>query len=177
MRETGKAVRQASRPRRAASTWSGFSRPPCLAGTAPSPPRLGGPGDCLERVRWAPRPRVAGRGRPSTSVSRKPGPSEPSRTQPRPAPLRPRLPGPRGAGWFIAGQRPRPRVAPSVGPPACSRRAAPHLLPVSPTPGSGTWGPRSCPSAARSTLRFPPKGPGGVGLPAGAAPPPLDFFL
>lgn len=85
MRETGKAVRQASRPRRAASTWSGFSRPPCLAGTSPSPPRLGGPGDCLERVRWAPRPRVAGRGRPSTSVSRKLGPSEPSRTQPRPA--------------------------------------------------------------------------------------------
>lgn len=110
MRETGKAVRQASRPRRAASTWSGFSRPPCLAGTSPSPPRLGGPGDCLERVRWAPRPRVAGRGRPSTSVSRKPGPSEPSRTQPRPAPLRPRLPGPRGAGWFIAAtEAPSPR--------------------------------------------------------------------
>lgn len=85
MRETGKAVRQASRPRRAASTWSGFSRPPCLAGTSPSPPRLGGPGDCLERVLWDPRPRVAGRGRPSTSVSRKLGPSEPSRTQPRPA--------------------------------------------------------------------------------------------
>lgn len=137
MRETGKTVRQASRPRRAASTWSGFSRPPCLAGTSPSPPRLGGPGDCLERVRWAPRPRVAGRGRPSTSVSRKPGPSEPCRTQPRPAPLRPRLPGPRGAGWFIAAtEAPSPRhplggsaglLPPSRSPPSSRQPPPPRV--------------------------------------------------
>lgn len=129
MRETGKAVRQASRPRRAASTWSGCSRPPCLAGTSPSPPRLGGPGDCLERVRWDPRPRVAGRPRRCLGSR-----GRASRAGRSPAPPR----SGRGfLGHVVLGgssrrQRPRPHVAPSVGPPACSRRAARHLLPVRP---------------------------------------------